>query len=71
MQDMNFSSRSPCKYQPARKNDGAAFFLDLVRTVVGVAVGALIAMSIARAYVTWEIKQGVKDVQREMRRNAD
>ena len=70
MADGNFGGRNPCRYQPTRKNDGAAFFVDLGRTVLGVTIGMLIAMSIARAYVSWEIKEGVKGMEREVRRNA-
>ncbi len=68
---MNFEpTRSQCRYQPPRRDAGMEFFVDLGRTVVGVAVGTLIALAIAKAYVTYEVKQGVKQMERELRKNA-
>ena len=68
MPDMNFASKSPCRYQPPKGSDGGTFLLDLARTVIGVAAGTLIALAIARAYVTWEIKEGIKDIDRRVSR---
>jgi hypothetical protein len=46
------------------------FFVDLGRTVVGVAAGTLIALAIAKVYVSYEVKQNVKQFERELRKNA-
>jgi hypothetical protein len=63
-------SRSQCRFQPPRRDAGMEFFVDLARTVIGVAAGTLIALAIAKAYVTYEVKQGVKQMERELRKNA-